>query len=337
MLTLGVFMVVLYIVLAAIVALFIWLLTQKGDYIVERSMLMQASKKAILDNITDLHAWSDWNPWQLHDRDAKIRYSEGTTRENSWYTWESPYIGSGRMETKAINTDTGRVEQELQFVKPMRTSSTVRWKIDEKSSKECSVTWSMEGHMPFFLRFMTKKMDKMIGMDYEFGLHLLHMQVNSKAERFSIEYTGTEEKAGCPYVYQPYSGNTEGMKQAMATSYPKLIQQIKERKLEANGPPFTVYTAFNAQKETASCHIAIPVKSTDGAAGLQTAVLPAALAYKVQLKGRYEHLEQAWYQSMAHIRMYKLKPGGHPYEVYENDPGETKPENLVTSIYFPLR
>ena len=58
---------------------------------------------------------------------------------------------------------------------------------------------------------------------------------------------------------------------------------------------------------------------------------------EIKHNGAYDFLGNAWSMGMMNMRAKKMKAGGDPFEQYWNNPMETAPEDLKTSVYFPLK
>lgn len=58
---------------------------------------------------------------------------------------------------------------------------------------------------------------------------------------------------------------------------------------------------------------------------------------EIKHNGSYEFLGNAWSMGMMSMQAAKLKGKMMPFEQYWNNPMEVSPEELKTSIYFPLK
>lgn len=60
-------------------------------------------------------------------------------------------------------------------------------------------------------------------------------------------------------------------------------------------------------------------------------------ALQIKHSGAYDFLGNAWSMGMMYLRAKKMKQRDVPFEYYHNNPNETAPERLETSVYFPLK
>ena len=73
--------------------------------------------------------------------------------------------------------------------------------------------------------------------------------------------------------------------------------------------------------------------------GPQTASgrLDDSQALEIHHEGSYEFLGNAWSMGMMHLQAKKQKQKGFPFEMYWNNPKEVSPEELKSSVYFPIK
>ena len=60
-------------------------------------------------------------------------------------------------------------------------------------------------------------------------------------------------------------------------------------------------------------------------------------ALEIKHDGAYDFIGNAWSMGVMYLRSKKIKQSGTPFEKYWNNPRDVSPEELQTSIYFPLK
>ena len=75
----------------------IYLLTLKGHYQVERSILIKAPIIKVYDRIRSVKSWHQWSPWLHHDQDPNLNYQGKVGEVGSNLEWHGPYVGSGKL------------------------------------------------------------------------------------------------------------------------------------------------------------------------------------------------------------------------------------------------
>lgn len=149
---------------------------QPADYHIEREKVLTASPEQVMPHLTDLEAFTQWNPWDELDPDMDKTFSDPPSGEGAYYTWSgNDDVGKGRMDIIEV-TDT-RVTYELEFIEPFASVATT-WVELEGTDDGTQATWAMEGDNDFMGKavgvFMD--MDAMIGKDFDKGLDKLEQR-----------------------------------------------------------------------------------------------------------------------------------------------------------------
>jgi len=138
---------------------------------VQRSTSIAADPARVHGLIDDFHKWTEWSPWEDLDPAMSRSYSGPDSGVGAHYAWKgNRRAGEGWMEITGSAPD--RVEIELAFMKPMRTTQQVEFVVTPASAGT-DVTWRMSGqHEGLMMNLFSKvmSMDKMIGKDFEKGL-----------------------------------------------------------------------------------------------------------------------------------------------------------------------
>lgn len=151
---------------------------------VQRSRLMNAEPEAIFQQVNNLKNWPGWMPWSRKDPDMRIEWGKKTEGEGASYTWFSkkPEVGDGSLVIRS-SVPYESVETEMDFRENGKARGTFRL---EQVPQGTFVTWSMHSEMgsnPMF-RLIGPFMDRMIGPDFEEGLHALD-SLTDKAQRIT--------------------------------------------------------------------------------------------------------------------------------------------------------
>jgi effector-binding domain-containing protein/DNA-binding transcriptional MerR regulator len=105
------------------------------------------------------------------------------------------------------------------------------------------------------------------------------------------------------------------------------------------GPPFTVYSEFDEEGQTATLQICVPVERAPEApptGRLELVDLPACtLAWTVH-RGPYREVRPAYSALYGWMEERGHSPAGPPRETYLNDPGEVAESDLLTEVAWPV-
>lgn len=306
-------------------------------YHVERSTVIPCDTDTVFDTVADFGTWTKWSPWLTIDKNAVVKISDDSSSVNSRYGWQGEIVGQGEMEHIELNRPTSIVD-ELRIRKPFKSKSGVGFKF-EPVEGGTQVTWTMDGHLPWFMFWMKSMMQTFLGMDYERGLRMLREYIETGNVVSRTEVIGVEPLEARDVWGIRSSAPTDNVGPAMRDALESLhavIQDshaqpdeltsvyhpcnIKLRRFEFTAG-YTVAPGQTPPTELSHCHI------------------PAGNFLHVRHTGCYENLGNAWsgaHQYAQHKKI-KLAKKQNCFEVYRNSPESTAVEDLLTDIYLPLR
>ena len=163
-------------VVCACVAVLVLVLaaTRPNSFHVQRSVSIRAPRQKIFLLINDFHKWPDWAPQDQEDRSMKRSYSGNASGIGAVSEWVSTgTAGRGRMWiTESVTPD--RISVRTDFVRPFEAHNLNQF-ILESQGMATTVTWSLEGSKPYFLKLIGifVSMDRLVGKHLESGLHNL--------------------------------------------------------------------------------------------------------------------------------------------------------------------
>lgn len=160
----------LLIVAAAIAALLIYAATKPDSFRQQRSTTIAAPPDKVFALINDLRQFNTWNPFAKMDPKQVITYDAVTAGVGGAYNWQGEKSGAGRMQI-VESVPAQRVSAKLDFTKPFEAHNVVDFTVQPQGHGS-TVTWAMQGPMPYLNRVMTIffDMDKTVGKDFEAGL-----------------------------------------------------------------------------------------------------------------------------------------------------------------------
>lgn len=151
--------------------------------VIERAVTVAAPAEVIASYVVDFRRWVDWSPWEGLDPDLQRTYSGPAQGLGATYAWSgNRKAGAGRMEITGVAPD--RIDVDLRFLKPFRSSSTVRFALTG-AGDQTRVQWQLRSPRTVVSRVMgvVWNMDRAIGADLEKGLAQLKDRVESAPER----------------------------------------------------------------------------------------------------------------------------------------------------------
>ncbi len=114
------------------------------------------------------------------------------------------------------------------------------------------------------------------------------------------------------------------------------MQVLGSSEIHPAGPPFSVY--YNMDVSNLDVEIGFPVaEKFEGKGRIRAGKIPGVKAAVTLHVGPYEKIDEAYNRLSAFVKKQGLETESYCYEFYLNDPAETRPEELKTEIYFPLK
>lgn len=167
---------------------------QPDHIIVERSRIIAAAPERVHPHLHDYRSFVQWSPWSGRDPAQTTTFSEPSSGEGAWYTWDgNDDVGAGRMDTTLVQAD--RIEQDLTFTRPFEAKAKVVYTLSPVGEDRTQVTWTMDqpADLPTKAITLVVDMDAMIGADFDSGLDALKARV--EAEPAPVEEAPAEGEA----------------------------------------------------------------------------------------------------------------------------------------------
>ncbi|GGA76236.1 hypothetical protein GCM10008015_16050 [Flavobacterium palustre] len=325
--------------LLSLVALSIFVATQKGDFLVERSKIINSPKTSVYNYVNDYRNWSDFGSWTSEDPEIKVNYPKNTIGKGASFSWEGK-DGAGEMKTiRIIENDS--IVQSMQFE---GTNSTVYWNFKDTIGGT-KVTWKTKGKMSFFFKIyaaLNGGADKIIGTIYEKSLVNLDKALDYEINTFSTVNNGVVKKPIMNYIGQTFNSELVKINKNFKIVIPKLTTFCEKNNIVINGKPFILYHTFDTAKGLAKITIGVSIKDAiflSAGSDIVAGKLDAFEAAKTSLTGDYSHLQAAYAKTKNYLNQNKLTPNpifSH-LEIYASGKNEIKnPSKWLTEVYIPI-
>lgn len=301
-----------------------------------QSIHIDALPEKIYPLISNLNHWNRWSPWILAEPNAKIT----TTNEGNYHEWEGDIIGAGNLRIESSQPNVS-VAMALTFLKPWKSSASTCIHL-HKTKKGARVEWTMDSRLPFFLFWMKKQMQTLIGMDYQRGLNLLKDLVENDSIPSTLQFKGLKPFHATDYIGITTRCPISEIPTHMERDYTRLMSYLMQYAQEHMcGYAFTLYHKWeltNDRVQYTACH---PVSKCPAhlPEGMAFHHLPKLSAYTIRHTGPYRHIGNAWAAGMMHQQAKRFRPNKKipPLEVMYNSPKNTPENELVTEVLFPVR
>lgn len=326
--------------LLSLVALSIFIATQKGDFTVERSKVINSPKTAVFNFVNDFKNWQDFGSWAVEDPTIKITYPQNTIGKGASYSWEGK-SGSGEIKTIFVKEN----DSISQKMNADGTISDVFWSFKDTVGGT-KVTWRTKGKMSFLFKIYSAfngGVEKIIGTLYEKSLANLDKTLDYEINTYSAKVEGVVKKPETFYLHQTFTSKISSIIKNYNIVSPKIILFCEKNNLTITGKSFILYHTFDSAKGLAKISICVPIKNqifTSEGSDLYSAKLEAFEAVKTVLTGDYSHRQKALDKTSQYLNANGLAPNAtfSHLEIYKTGKTEIKnPSKWVTEIYYPIK
>lgn len=163
---------VLYIIVGVIALVLLLAMIAPKTYKVSRTTEISRPKAEVFEYLKSLKKMDEWSPWAKKDPNMKKNFTgtDGAVGAVSYWNGNKD-VGEGEQEITRI-VDGERIESELRFLKPWKSTSDCYTQVDDAGNGKTKVTWGFSGKnkFPMSIMMLFMSMDKMVGKDFEAGL-----------------------------------------------------------------------------------------------------------------------------------------------------------------------
>ena len=172
-------MIIIYILAGLIAGLLIAAALMPKIYNVEKTIVINRPVADVMNRISDMNYYSQWNPWQQSDPTAKSTITGMAATPGHKSAWTGKKVGVGSLTLQRI--DDKHIHFELEFVKPWKSKAKDNWMFEPwGDGGETKVTWQNSGDLPWpMARLMGPMINKNLNHQFEQGLNNLKKMVES--------------------------------------------------------------------------------------------------------------------------------------------------------------
>ncbi len=324
-------------ILLVFIASSVFIATQKSDYIVTRSRVVNVSKAIAFDYVSD---YANWPQWMIFE-DGKVNYSfptDSNDKTNS-FKWDgSQTTGEVYTITKSA---TDSIKQKMVYD---GSESEVSWTFKDTIGGT-KITVISQGKLNFMSKFKALRngnADKFVGAFYENSLASLDKTLKHELKTFKVEVQGIVIKAAKFFIQKTIISLDSKILNNNRIMRAGLEAFAKENSIVADGQPFILYHYSNPSNNTTKFSVCYPVKNeifiSEGS-DMSSGHYDSFRAVKTTLTGNYTHLAEAWQKTNAYINENRLiKKDSLPrLELYKIGKEKfSSPTQWVTELYLPI-
>jgi hypothetical protein len=325
--------------LLSLVALTIYIATQKGNFNIESSKVINSPKATVFNYVNDLKNWPTFSSWIISDPSIKSTFSPSTIGGGSSLTWEGNN-GIVNIETLYIKTNDSIV-QKMDF---NDTSSEVYWDFKDTIGGT-KVTWKSVGKLDFMSKvsaFFNLGTKKTIVKAYDKSLVNLDKKLDFENSSYAVKINGLVKKLETYYLRQSFTSKISDITKNANVVFPRIIAFCKQNNIIQNGKPFIIYKTYDTIKDLTKASFCIPIKDqifiSEGS-DISSGKLVAFEALKTSLTGNYTYKNKALFETTAYTTAKNIQTGSSfsHMEIFTKGRNENlSPSKWLTEIYFPI-
>lgn len=332
-----------YLFLLLLLSLFtlsVFVATQKGDFTVERSKVINSPKSEVFNYVNEYRNWEDFSSWSVEDPEIKINYPQKTIGKGASYSWEGK-DGNGDIQTLFVK-ENDSIAQKMNYD---GTISDVFWSFKDTRGGT-KVTWTIKGKMSFLLKIYTAfngGIEKVIGKMFEKSLANLDKTLDYEMNTYDVKVDGVVKKPEIFYLHQTFTSKISNVLKNFKIVSPKIIDFCKKNAIGIAGKPFILYHTYDLTNGLTKISICVPIKTeifTSEGSDILAGKLPAFEAVKTTLTGDYSHTNKALDKAVSYFNANKLLRDAtfSHLEIFTTGKTEIKsPSKWVTEIYYPIK
>jgi len=327
--------------LLSLVALTVFVATQKGIFSVERSKVINSPRATVYAYVNDFRNYEDFESWSIEDPTIRMTFPNKTSGNGASFYWEGV---DGKGNAITLKTKEGEsIQQKMTFD---GTEADVNWTFKDTLAGKTKVTWKAKGTMSFLFKIYTALnggSNNIIGTISEKSLANIDKNLDYETKTYAIKVNGVVKKIETPYIKQTFTSEIQKVIKNARIVIPKLIQFSEANGLSTNGKPFIIYHTYDTASGLAKISICLPINkeiTTSAGSDIIAGKLNGFEAVKTTLKGDYTHTTEAIAKTTAFINNEKIVPdlSWSHLEILTINKFDTKSSSkLMTEIYFPTK
>lgn len=326
--------------LLSLVTLSIFVATQKGEFTVERSKIINSPKSSVYSYVNESKNWKDWNSLAVEDSLINITPSQNTVGIGSSFSWQGDQ-GEGDLQTISVKENESII-QKMNF-----NGNTADVFITFKDTLgKTKVLWKAKGEMGFLFKVLTSfngGAKKIFASMFEKSLINLDKKLDYEINTYSVKVDGLVNKTETFYLAQTFTSEFSKVAKNSEIVFNKITDFCKKNDVSISGKPFVIYHTYDTQNELTKLSICIPIQNqifiTEGS-DISSKTLQPFQAVKTTLTGDYSHNKKALDKTEEYLRSKYLTADAtfSHLEIYTIGKNEiNNPSKWTTEIYYPIK
>ena len=214
--------------LLSLVALSIFIATQKGDFEVERSKVINSPKEAVFSYVNDYKNWETFGSWMQKDSDIKFNYDAKTIGAGAKCAFENG-SDEGNIRTVFVK-ENDSLAQKANF---NGTTATISWTFKDTvgGTKVIIHSKGKMGIMTKITSFFNGGITSILGDVYEKSLRNLDKTLNYEMKTYSIKVNGIVQRTSGYCLKQSVSCHIKSVGKNTKILMARMVHFFKKNKI----------------------------------------------------------------------------------------------------------
>lgn len=321
-----------------LIGLTVFIITQKGDYNITRSKIINTPRSIVYSYVNDYRNWETFASWSDEKGTTKFTFPKNTIGKNASFSWDG--ASTGNIRTIEV-IDNVYIKQKMIF---NETETEGYWTFKDTLGKT-KVSWHTKGTMSVMMKikaFINGGIGNTIGSVYEKSLYKLDRNLNFELNTFDIKVDGIVAKPKQFYIAQTINSKNENITKNIKIMIPKMISFFEKNKMVMHGKPFVMFNKVDDVNKTTNFSVCMPIKDSIhimAGSDVSSGKMEGFSGVKATLTGDYSHLPKANQKVLDYLFENKLKRNFSilPYQVYVlSFMDDKQPSNWKTELYYPV-
>ncbi len=323
-----------FIVLVTIISLFL-----PSSFLLKRTIVVNADKEQVFNQVGDLKNWKNWTVWALKDPQVYLNeanYSKPSNEVGSTFRWDSKVedVGSGGVSIVSLETNS-KIENKVDFG---MAQSIDNW-IFKEVELGVEVSWSIKIDFGFnpVSKFFGLFLEDQISPDIEKSLQRLKTFTEDLPKIQHVEVKRENINKTQWFLSIRDTITQQEMNNIHGKVYAQINQYMDENEILSEAAPIVIYHFWS--DTLIDIELGIPVSDSTiiGNQLIKLNQLDSGNVVTAIHYGAYERLPETYFGINEWMRKNKVVVVGPPWESYITDPSkETNPDKWQTAIFFPI-
>jgi carbon monoxide dehydrogenase subunit G len=143
----------------------VWMAFLPETHEIQRTQKLEVPVEAAFEKLSDLKNLPNWVTWFNPDS-LQLSYSGPTTGTGAAVTFVDGHTNGTLRLTEVVSPS--KISYEILY--NGKTGATGAWLLEPAGANASQLTWTFNGSMPYFLRWVNLTIDKRVGADLEANL-----------------------------------------------------------------------------------------------------------------------------------------------------------------------